>query len=382
MVIQDKIKYIEAKRGRNHPLFMFRNWLDEKVPSHRELKLIQVGGTNGKGSTCQWLNLFLRKEGFRTGMFTSPHLVSHLERIQVDGSWIEASEWERIYDRYADFFEEEQLTMFEIDLFMAIVYFVEQKVDYGIIEVGMGGRLDATTALDYIATLITNVGMDHTEYLGTTLSQIAKEKAGIFKESTLAIAYDTTCFSVMEEEAFRKRTSLLVADYDLSNLDTSALPAYQRENLVLALSCLRQLKLLKPYSIQSVIDSFSWLGRCTVLRKDPLVLLDGAHNMPGIEALIRSLSSFEGVIYFSVLKEKESDKMIKRILKWNTNVVLVRFEEERLADLDVLHAHYRIPTIDFEDMIDRLKGAKTSTLICGSLYFVGKVLAHRDEIGS
>ena len=155
-------------------------WLDEYLPEHKSLKKIQVAGTNGKGSTCKWLSMFLQSEDYKTGMFTSPHLISHTERIQIDSKDISLEDWERIYDTWDTFFEEKQLTMFEMDLWMALVYFIEQNVDVAIIEVGLGGRLDATTSLDYMATLITNVGLDHQEFLGDTLEQIAYEKSGIF----------------------------------------------------------------------------------------------------------------------------------------------------------------------------------------------------------
>lgn len=375
MTVQEKIYWMENQRGKNHPLPVFRAWLDKALPRHRQLKLIQVGGTNGKGSTCQWLSSLLEKAGYRTGVFTSPHLISHTERIRVGRTPISLEAWETIFDRYAAFFQENKLTMFEMDLFMAIAYFLEQDIQYGIIEVGMGGRLDATTALDYLATLITNVGMDHMEYLGNSLNAIAKEKAGIFKEGTLAIAYDTTCFAVMEEEALARRTSLLVADYDVSRFDLSKLAAYQRDNLILALSALEQLRLLKPAVIQPVIDDYQWAGRFMLLRQQPKLIVDGAHNVPGIRALVRSLPVFQGEIYFSALKEKEIDAMLQILASLEQPITLVHFDSTRLCDLDALQACYGLPCIDVTALMTRLQNTEKDTLVCGSLYFVGDVLA-------
>lgn len=142
----------------------FRSWLNEAMPEHKQLKKIQVGGTNGKGSTVAWMNQLLTKSGYKVGAFTSPHLVTHFERIRIGNTYISAADWQRIYDQYADFFEAKAFTMFEIDLWMAIAYFLEQKVDIALIEVGLGGRMDATTALDYQLLLITNVGLEHTEF--------------------------------------------------------------------------------------------------------------------------------------------------------------------------------------------------------------------------
>lgn len=374
MTIQDKIHWMESIRGKNHPLSQFQVWLDRYLPSYHTLKLIQVGGTNGKGSTCQWLNLILEKEGYKVGLFTSPHLVSHSERIRINGIDISEKDWERIFDQYFSFFEQEHLTMFEMDLFIAIAYFLEQKIEIGIIEVGMGGRLDATTALDYIATLITNIGKDHMEYLGSTLPEIAKEKAGIFKKDTLALVYDTTYFSVMEQVAFEHGTSLLAADHDLSRYDISKLPKYQIENLVLALSALEELHLLKPAVVQDVIDTFTWEGRFTVLRENPLLIVDGAHNVPGMLALIRSLKDFHGVIYFSALKEKETQAMIELLLQLDQELVLVEFESERLCDLEQLAKRFHLKTISFEEMKNQLENTEKNALICGSLYFIGEVI--------
>lgn len=380
MNIQAKIAKMESARGRNHPLMMFQGWLNKYLPAYKNLKLIQVGGTNGKGSTCQWLNLLLQEEGYRVGLFTSPHLMAHQERIQVDSISISEKDWERLYDQYVSFFEQEQLTMFEMDLFMALAYFIEQKIDYGVIEVGMGGRYDATSALDYIATLITNVGKDHMEYLGTSLDQIAKEKAGIFKENTLAIAYDTTCFAIMEEEAFKARTSLLVADYDLSAYQLHHLPKYQRENLILALSCLEQLKLLKSSAIQKTIDTFIWAGRFQVLREKPLILVDGAHNVPGIEAFVKAMQDFQGTIYFSALKEKEVDAMIELLLSLKQRLVLVEFETDRLAAIESLAQRFDLEKLGFKAFLSQLKISSFDQAVCGSLYFVGEVLKNREAL--
>ncbi|GJM58906.1 dihydrofolate synthase [Erysipelotrichaceae bacterium OPF54] len=353
---------------------MFRGWLDEYLPEYTALNLIQVGGTNGKGSTCQWLNFILEKEGYKVGVFTSPHLISHTERIRVNSENISFERWEMIFDKYEQLFKEKEFTMFEMDLFMAVAYFIAERIDWGIIEVGMGGRLDATTALNYKATLITNIGKDHMEYLGETLHDIAIEKSGIFKPDVPAIAYDTTCFSVMEEQALQKHTSLVVADYDLSRYDLSKLPAYQRENLTLALSALEMLHLLKPAVVQEVINSFVWEGRFMVVREDPLLIVDGAHNVPGIQALIRSLKGFHGTIYFSALKEKEVDRMIRILFEFDSDLVLVHFDSYRVCDIEGMAQRFGLPCITFEEMKYELDHTQGDSLVCGSLYFIGDVL--------
>lgn len=386
MNVQDKIKKMENKKGKNHDLVLFRKWLDEYLPEHKSLKKIQVAGTNGKGSTCKWLSMFLQSEDYKTGMFTSPHLVSHMERIQIDSKDISLEDWERIYDTWDAFFEEKQLTMFEMDLWMALVYFIEQNVDVAIIEVGLGGRLDATTSLDYMATLITNVGLDHQEFLGDTLEQIAYEKSGIFKPNAIALTTekDPACQKVME----------LVADYlnvmlgfvSLSDISKTKdgykivyngvdyfakIPEYQIDNMILALETLFVLGYsISSKHIQEVLDNFNWLGRFSVLREDPYVLVDGAHNVPGIKALVNEIQSFDGTIYFSVLKEKDASDMIEELKKLTKDIVLVRFDTDRLYPLE----HLGLPIIEFDELETTIKNTKENILLCGSLYFVGDVL--------
>lgn len=386
MNVQEKIKKMENKRGKNHDLVLFREWLDEYLPKHKNLKKIQVAGTNGKGSTCKWLSMFLQSEGYKTGMFTSPHLVSHMERIQIDSKDIPLEDWERIYDTWNVFFEENQLTMFEIDLWMALVYFIEQNVDVAIIEVGLGGRLDATTSLDYMATLITNVGLDHQEILGETLEQIAYEKSGIFKSNAIALTTEKNpaCQKVME----------LVADYlnvmlgfvSLSNVTktkegykvvyngveyVAKIPEYQIDNMILALETLFVLGYsISSEHIQETLNNFNWLGRFSVIRQHPYVLVDGAHNVPGIKSLVSSLHKFDGKIYFSVLKEKDAPEMIEELKKLTEDIVLVRFETDRLYPLENLG----LPIVEFNDLEKIIKNTKENLLLCGSLYFVGDVL--------
>ena len=374
MNVQEKIQKMESARGKNHPLSMFRAWLDAYVPDYKKLKMIQIGGTNGKGSTCQWMNRILQKEGFKVGMFTSPHLVTHQERIRINERLIPLEDWERIYDRYVRLFEEKHMTMFEMDLWMALVYFVEQEVDYALIEVGMGGRLDATTALDYIAKAITNVGKDHMEFLGNTVEEIAVEKAGIFRENIPVYTSERRCFEVLKQEAVKVKTPLYLAEYDLTGLDLSSVASYQKENLRLALSILEGLKLLDSSVLPGVISSFNWDGRFMVLRKHPLLLVDGAHNMPGIQALVSSLSAFSGHIYFSVLKEKEAEDMINLLKTLKCPITLVDFDSYRLYDLTELKKRFELEIIEFEELIDLLQTTNENSLVCGSLYFVGDVL--------
>lgn len=385
MQLEEKINYIETKIGENHDLLEFRSWLNTYLPAHQQLKKIQVGGTNGKGSTVAWMNQLLTKAGKKVGSFTSPHLLHHFERIRIGSQYISARDWERIYDQYASFFEEKNFTMFEIDLWMALAYFLEQEVDIALIEVGLGGRLDATTALDYQLLLITNVGMEHTELLGDSIEQITFEKAGIFKPGVIALTTETKENSqkVMEQVAGVIQTMLGFVSMPYKEKDgkiefvwhdysyTMKPPKYQLSNLALALEGLNQLGYyLKAEWIQEVIDSFEWEGRFMKLQEDPLILIDGAHNLDGITALVESLSSWSGSIYFSVLKDKDAIKMLELLSSYHCPITLVKMEKERAYPLEELG----YPIIDEDELFERLHASEEDCLLCGSLYFVGDIL--------
>lgn len=391
MNLEEKIKYIETKKGINHDLMEFRSWLNEAMPEHKQLKKIQVGGTNGKGSTVAWMNQLLTKSGYKVGAFTSPHLVTHFERIRIGNTYISAADWQRIYDQYADFFEAKAFTMFEIDLWMAIAYFLEQKVDIALIEVGLGGRMDATTALDYQLLLITNVGLEHTEFLGDTIEQITFEKSGIFKPGVIALTTETkpNAQKVMEQVAGYMQTMLgfvsmpykeVYGNIEFVWLDhtyTMHPPKYQLSNLALALEGLHQLGYsFEPELVQDVLDHFAWEGRFVCLRKEPLILLDGAHNLEGIQALAQSIPTWSGDIFFSVLKDKRAKEMLEVLSQYNCPIYLVHMDSSRAYDLDTLG----YPVLSQAEMLERLKAKKQAALLCGSLYFVGDFLKEIKEL--
>ncbi|MDD7281638.1 bifunctional folylpolyglutamate synthase/dihydrofolate synthase [Floccifex sp.] len=385
MNVEQKIEKMESCRGKNHDLLLYREWLNEYLPDHKAVSKIQVGGTNGKGSTCQWLQGLLKNSGFKVGVFTSPHLISHFERIVVNNEMISSVDWERIYDQYEPLFNEKQMTMFEMDLWMALAYFLEQEVDVMIMEVGMGGRLDATTALDYSATLITNVGMDHQQYLGDCIEQIAYEKSGIFKPGVLALTTEKkeNCQRVMEQVAsiIMPMLGFVSLPYQQDGNKISFewnehtyymnLPYYQVDNLALALECLFALGVeLKPEVIQKTIDEFNWLGRFTQLKRDYRVILDGAHNVDGIRSLVNSVKEWKGSIYFSALSDKDVKEMLDILNTLHCPITLVHIDSYRAYDLDSLH----YPVISKEELIKKINNPSEDMLVCGSLYFMGEIL--------
>lgn len=364
----------------------FRQILDHYLPDHRKLNKIQVAGTNGKGSTCTWLALLMEGLGYQVGVFTSPHLIVHNERIKINDTMISDSDLERLYDRYAHVFSQYGLTMFEMDLFLAMAYFLEQRVDYAIIEVGLGGRLDASTALDYKATILTNVGLEHTEILGDTLEKISYEKSGIFKSGIVGVTSEDKpeCQKVIDQVVRMKRLPFYYSylpgytkkgkKYLIESMDGILVfdqPFYQMRNFILACDTLYHLGFrLRYHVLQGAIDRFSFAGRCMVVRKRPLVLVDGAHNVHGVQALVSSLKTWKGTIYFSVLKEKDAFSMIELLQTLGATITLVQFSSERLYPLEKLE----LEIISIDTMKKRLHSTHERALVCGSLYFVGEVL--------
>lgn len=386
MNLQEKISDMESKKSRNMDLDDFRKILDHYLPDHRKLSKIQVAGTNGKGSTCTWLSFLMQGLGYKVGLFTSPHLIVHNERIQVDGSMISDPDLERLYDQYSPVFVRYGFTMFEMDLFLAIAFFLEQRVDYAILEVGLGGRLDATTALDYKAAVLTNVGLEHTEILGDTLEKISYEKSGIFKPGMLGVTMEEKpeCQKVIDQVVRQTRIpfyySYLPAykkkgkKYLVESMDGILIfdqPLYQMKNFILACDTLYHLGFRLRYPVlQGAVDQFSFAGRYMILRKRPLVVADGAHNVHGVQVLVSSLQTWKGQIYFSVLREKDAPQMLALLKTLQAPITLVNFSSERLYPLETLG----FEVLSMDEMKKRLQTTQKSTLICGSLYFVGEVL--------
>lgn len=378
--VSEKIAAMESRKGRNHPLEQMRAWLQEQNMALPD-QAIQVAGTNGKGSVCVWLSLLLNEAGRSAGMFTSPHLVSHTERIQVDGVPVSLGEWEASYDRWQSFFEEQQMTMFEMDLWMALDAFAKRKPEWVIMEVGMGGERDATTALPYQAGVITHIGMDHMNWLGASKKEIARAKAGIMKPGmpVYCMERDPEVRAVFEEEAEKRNAKLIYccnAPFPAQIVWRKDLPEYQKDNFLLALSVVKGLGIsLNAEQLQEAVDRFAWPGRFQILRKDPLVVLDGAHNPDGIEALCRTLPAWQVEQgFFSVLADKQADEMIEDLLAVVPKLTLVEFDTPRLADLHELAAKHGLQTITMQQMEDRLIHAHKRSVVCGSLYFAGEVL--------
>lgn len=291
---------------------------------HLNFQSVHVGGTNGKGSTSHMLASVLQEAGYKTGLYTSPHLKDYRERIKINGQEIEESYVVNFIAAHKAFFEEHHLSFFEMTVGMAFKYFSDNRVNIAIIEVGLGGRLDATNIITPILSVITNIGMDHMEFLGDTLQKIAREKAGIIKPKIPVVIGETQSET---QNAFKNKASvtnskIYFADQIWnSEIDCQLKGSYQKRNTKTARVALDYIKGM-GYNItdkhietgfNKVIENTGLRGRWQVISKNPLVICDTAHNKEGLQLVFNQLMSLEFDklhIVFGAVKDKNLDAII------------------------------------------------------------------------
>lgn len=286
-----------------------------------KFKSIHVGGTNGKGSTSHILSSVLQEAGYKVGLYTSPHLKNFTERIRINGEEVSQPFVVDFISKHKNFLESKQLSFFEMTVGMAFEYFATQRVDIAIIEVGLGGRLDSTNIINPEVSVITNIGYDHTQFLGDTLQEIASEKAGIIKNNTpVVIGEDQD--EVMD--VFLKKASEMNADiYWSSNKKhdyvTDLLGSYQKKNIKTALQTLEVLKgftILETHireGLLHVIKKTNFKGRWQILKEIPKVICDTAHNKEGLQIVLDQLAnqSFKNLhIVLGVVNDKKLEELL------------------------------------------------------------------------
>lgn len=290
----------------------------------RDLKIIHVAGTNGKGSTCSMMASVLTEAGYKVGLFTSPHIADFSERIRINGIPISQENVISFVEKNKSFFDNFGASFFEWSTALAFHYFKEQKVDFAIIETGLGGRLDATNIVSPILSIITNISIDHTQYLGNTIEEIAGEKAGIVKEGVPVV---TTCsnppevLAVLKKYAERMSSKLIVASVN-ENYESDLTGGYQRLNkgvVVAALELLEQEGIIKisldnlKRGFLSVSKNAGLRGRWELLQTAPKVVADIGHNYEGVKEVVAQLGSerFEKLhIVWGMVADKEIEKVV------------------------------------------------------------------------
>ena len=420
MTYQEVVKNIESRIGKfkSKGNVRIKAFLENIGSPHKNLKVIHIAGTNGKGSTVSFIKDIL-KEDYKVGSFVSPHLITYCDRIKIGDTEISQEDFAELGDfiieKEKDIVEEYgDLNLFEFLTIMAIIYFEREGVDLAILEVGMGGRADSTnifTSREKLISIITSISMDHMEYLGDTIEEIADAKAGIIQEDGLVVTTnrDPKILGVIEKEAKEKSAELFytkdleseIIKSDLRGIDfklklddeeedfqLTQIGDYQVENAIGAIYALyllnkRGILKISLDDIKKRIKTSTWKGRMEIVSRDPLIILDGAHNFDGIKRLVESLDNFKFKklhLIMSILADKEHKKMLEEISSYTDEVVFVNLDYKRGTSPEELSREAsdyglkgQVMTID--EALDYYKNSYQDgdlILITGSLYFVSE----------
>lgn len=395
---------------------------------HLKLKVLHIGGTNGKGSTIAFLKKMLEKLGLRVGVFSSPYLIHYTDQISINGESISEARLEALMADYQSLLEGEAVanlqgtTEFEIITALAYDYFASEQVDVAIMEVGMGGLLDSTNVCQPILTGITTIGLDHVALLGDTLEAIAEQKAGIIKQGMplvtgriapealtvidrIAEGKDAPRLAYGTDYQVRHQESVVtgeVFDYTSAvrqgRLQTSLLGLYQIENAGMAIALLDTFcqedgrELASNDFLGQALEETSWPGRLEIVSRDPLMILDGAHNPHAIKALLVTLqerfADYHKEILFTCIKTKALGDMLDLLGAMpDTELTLTHFADSRATDESVLKEAAKSRNLSYQDwhdfleqnLTDKKEEKQTVRIVTGSLYFLSQVRAYLME---
>ena len=365
---------------------------------HKSFKCIHVAGTNGKGSTSHMLASVLQQAGYRVGLYTSPHLLDFRERIKVNGSMIPEQKVVDFVSIHKSYFEAQRLSFFEMTVGMAFSYFKEERVDYAIIEVGLGGRLDATNIITPILSVITNIGLDHTQFLGTTRPKIAGEKAGIIKNGVPVVIgeKDPETKDIFNEIAIEKKAPLLFAETIPSEYLTDLKGSYQQLNVQTVIAALDflNMKNLTPGIIQkgllNVVLNTQLSGRWQVLNTSPKIIADVGHNKEGLLFLSKQLQeeSFKKLyIIMGFVKGREISPLLS-LFPEDASYYLSCPNLERGLPVKELKNNlisekraiqfFESLSVAYEATIKAASG-KDLIFICGSTFVVAEILSYLNK---
>lgn len=395
---------------------------------HLKLKVLHIGGTNGKGSTIAFLKKMLEKLGLRVGVFSSPYLIHYTDQISINGESISEARLEALMADYQSLLEGEAVanlqgtTEFEIITALAYDYFASEQVNVAIMEVGMGGLLDSTNVCQPILTGITTIGLDHVALLGDTLEAIAEQKAGIIKQGMplvtgriapealtvidrIAEGKDAPRLAYGTDYQVRHQESVVtgeVFDYTSAvrqgRFQTSLLGLYQIENAGMAIALLDTFcqedgrELASNDFLGQALEETSWPGRLEIVSRDPLMILDGAHNPHAIKALLVTLqerfADYHKEILFTCIKTKALGDMLDLLGAMpDTELTLTHFADSRATDESVLKEAAKSRNLSYQDwhdfleqnLTDKKEEKQTVRIVTGSLYFLSQVRAYLME---
>ena len=395
---------------------------------HLKLKVIHIGGTNGKGSTIAFLKTMLEKMGLKVGVFSSPYLIHYTDQISINGESIPEARLEALMADYRSLLEGEKgaalqgTTEFEIITALAYDYFATEKVDVAIMEVGMGGLLDSTNVCQPILTGITTIGLDHVALLGDTIEAIAAQKAGIIKQGIplvtgriapealavidrIAEGKDAPRLAYGVDYQVRHQRSVVTGEiFDYTSavrqgrFQTGLLGLHQIENAGMALALLDTYcqetgrELASNTLVAQALEETRWPGRLEVVSSDPLLLLDGAHNPHAIKALLATLqerfADYHKEILFTCIKTKALDDMLDLLETMpDSQLTLTHFDDSRATDESVLKETAKSRNLNYQSwqdfleqkLTDKNEEKQTVRIVTGSLYFLSQVRAYLME---
>jgi len=407
-----------TKFGWNPGLQRIRKLMSLLGNPEKQLKVIHIGGTNGKGSTSAMIASILQKAGYRVGLFTSPHLHAYTERIQINRVQISQERLVNLVNTVKPYMDQmveegfEHPTEFEVYTALALLYFAQEKVDFAVIEVGMGGAIDSTNVVEPLVAVITNVGMDHMDYLGNTLEEIARVKAGIIKPGCKVVtaADRPEVLKIITEECQKKQVELIRVGtdvkyevkslsaegtafnlhglgQDLAGLVTSLIGYHQAINgatAVTAILALEHFGIRIPLeAIREGLAQTEWAARLEVIRKKPLVLLDAAHNVDGAVTLRQALEEIfkydKLVLLIGMLADKERQKVMEILGPLASAIVVTKPNNPRALDWQSMAEIARnfTPEVYLEEKVEdavekglTLVGPDDLLCITGSIYMV------------
>ncbi|MEK6231467.1 MAG: Mur ligase family protein [Luteolibacter sp.] len=356
------------------------------------VQVAHVAGTNGKGSTCAIMDRVARACGRRTGLFTSPHLVDYRERMQISGEMITEERCAELLTEAREVCEglDVHPTFFEISLAVAMRWFRERECELIILETGMGGRLDATTAVPADVCVITPIGMDHTQWLGDTLVKVAGEKAGIFLEGVPAVSspQEPEAKLALEKEANERRTPLHFIDAPLEGYGIALAGEHQKWNAALALAALHHLGLQLGYeSVVEGLRKVSWPGRFERIVSDGVeVILDGAHNPHAAKVLretwISEIGEGKGTLIFGSVESKDVSGILEELNGLTERMIFCKVGTERGLPTDelvkALSRDEATAVESHESFSEAMAAARergSPVLVAGSLFLAGEARA-------
>jgi len=429
MNYEEAMEYITntAKFGSNYGLERTEKILELLGDPHKKIKCIHIAGTNGKGSTTAMISKILLEEGYKVGMYTSPFLEEFEERIQINGENITKDDLSMMVSEVSEAVDKvvalgyDHPTEFEIITCTMFLYFYKQNVDFAVVEVGLGGRLDSTNVIVPMVSVITSISFDHMNILGNSLGEIASEKAGIIKRGIPVVLFpqEEESLRVIEKACSEKNSTIIKVAADSAHyletidckqhisLETSKekydiilslLGKHQLLNCAVAVNTIEELirqgVSIRKENIISALGKVEWHGRLEVMNTKPLIVIDGAHNIDGINKLRDSVERHfkyeKMILILGILADKQVEEMIKTIAVEAERVIAVTPNSERAQLAEELKAvidkhNVRCEAVeDYKEAYLRALsycGNEDLLLISGSLYMIGdmrKIIKNRE----